>query len=115
MKFTVRRERWARGGKNGPSALRNLQGNQCCIGSVCRQLGASAKNLLGVHTAGQLTMPPQKIKNVLLKRDGLVMIDRKWVDNAYCVNDDTTISDKERESRLKRIFRRAGHTITFID
>ncbi len=109
MRFIVKRNRWLRG---EPSSWlhRPTDHKQCCIGFVCRQLGATVNQVCQHTVAYRVKNLSAEAKLCLLDRSGS---DRNWVQDAYGVNDDLTIEDGEREKKLKAIFKRAGHQLIF--
>lgn len=127
MDFKVDRNKWVRGGKKkfGEPSLLNKQGNMCCLGFCMIQCGfvpadirnqdlpKDAARKYEKKNAKQLTIPGDR----LVWRDDY---DKRIHDTelslaAANVNDDSLISDVERELRLKDIFAEAGHSIEFYD
>lgn len=109
MQFTVKRSEWYRGKGAAPSKLLRTDGTRCCIGFVGQQCGIADSALLNRRTIG--LCPPK---------------DEKWPTwtnsndiadtyEAYEVNDNAKLNDKEREAKLKEIFARNGDEIVFVD
>ena len=116
LNVTVRKRRWARGGKKGPSLMRNKDGNQCCLGFVGRACGYTPAELetLGypedvVINAGKNLFPV-----------GIVVSEMEWSYNSDLaadlirINDDEGIDDTERIERLTVLGREAGINFTFV-
>lgn len=129
MEFTVQRSRWCRAGTNQAprsenrfykpfsatrdeptSFLLTKAGNMCCLGFVCKQLGAADENMLGVGLVND-------INQIGLAGTLIDTFDRPTAlfDKAIPINDDKTISDAEREAKLVDLFAEYGHKLTFVD
>ena len=115
MKFTVKRSKWVRGGLNtkyGPTYLLNKEGNMCCLGFVCKKLGASKDELFRVGFPSFIQSSHKIAKTfqeLLPDLDGKV-----FEDEAASINDDPLLKSNTREARLKKLFRSRGHEIVFV-
>lgn len=113
MRFKVDISKWARqtnGIDCGGSSLRNDLGYQCCLGFCVRQMGVSPVTILGRGMPYDLAnyIGPkryEKIEKVL----GFL------ADDAARINDEENYSDAEKQKRLKKLFKKNGHSITFFD
>jgi hypothetical protein len=123
--LTIERSRWARGGKNGESALLNDDGNMCCLGFACKVLGFKDSTVKNhgvpsdlVNSAGSGSAQRHRgLRAGKLVESGSA--DEGWydtapVDKALTINDDNTISDKMREYRLTPILRKLGFKVRFV-
>lgn len=104
--FTIIEEKWARGGKNGVSSLENEDGNRCCLGFLCLELGA--KYIRG------LDMPWQVVDNEPEMEASLKMLmDSKGHSsnlafNIAQTNDSPSMTDAERKEALGKYFSEMG-------
>jgi len=121
-KFYVERAKWARGGKNGPSALLNEKECYCCLGFLAKACGASDREIDEV-------MEPTDVPK-LDWPDGLVKVDynidsdgekhpnydnSKMCTDIILINDSQQISDTEREKKLTEKFKELDVEVEFID
>jgi len=112
MDFTIKREKWIRG-REGTLLLEN--GCGCVLGHVCVQLGVSTEALLGRCLPGSVARSSPEARlamQPILDEDGLLS---DWASVAMDLNDAPRINDGPRERRIAKEFRRAGHTLTFVD
>lgn len=127
MEFVVDRSKWRSGGVigapyvtgKGITLLLNSEGFQCCLGFVCEQLGIERERLRGQTFPMDLKVEKDHpVQVLLLERKSLPYS----LDSDYCtlenhaanVNDDTTLTRKQREKKLIRLFRDFGHTLKFV-
>lgn len=107
MKFTIERDLWFRGCGPYGSQLLRIDGTMCCIGFVGRTCGATDTQLDRAYASHRQEFWPKWFFNETgTNKPDLVKI--------YNVNDDETISEKKRESKLKAIFKRNGDEIVFV-
>lgn len=124
MKFTIDRSKWLRGlGSERFTYLRTPEGNMCCLGFVCIQLGVHPADILnhripisvvdpgGSH--GLSGEPPEPMVGVLLRPGFPKWAQTDLTREAVDINDDDTISNHERERHLRYLFKKHGHTIVF--
>jgi len=107
MKFIIDRTKWLRGeGYKQSRLLRPSDGKQCCLGQIGRQCGLSVRSIkdqIGPSDA------VQKFHSTRMKWPeplrptpaiGGISCDPDLSRTMMLVNDDTDISDSEREARL---------------
>lgn len=86
-------------------------GQMCCLGHACKALGVKNADMrdIGVpsHVVFYGTVPFRS--HDALRR--LCVVEKHAVE----VNDDPNISPAKRESRIKKILRKAGFKVRFID
>jgi hypothetical protein len=114
MTFTVKRSEWFRGRGRIDSYLLKADGMKCCVGFVCLQLGLADTEIIGERTIHQVLWNWEKETT---KKFAIAGMDNSpsWLGQAYATNDDDTISDVQREERLKALFKQGGHQIEFVD
>lgn len=101
--YTVDRKTWYRG-QGCMSRLLLWNGERCCVGFVGQQCGITDGELFNRTTA--VRCPDPRWPDYLTSLTGC---------DAYNINDDQTINDTERESRLTAIFAEHGDTLLFIN
>lgn len=104
--YYVSRKKWARGGKNGASNLLNRQGCRCCLGHVGQQRRITNENLRAV-----LLPRPEQGNWPKWLVDGESFSEAAA--KAANINDDISITEKQREQKLRAIFRANGDRIVF--
>lgn len=111
-KFTVRRKKWARGRKNGDPALRNDQECMCCLGFALNQISRIPMDDLNGGF-----MPQDTARHCFLtnKDDDGEITDNALAEKASVINDSVKISDSTREKKLKKLFRKHGVIVKFVD
>lgn len=124
MKFTVKRSKWVRGGqkamhKYGPPQLLNANGRMCCLGFVCKKLGASNRELERVGFPSDCTKVSSKFLELFPDKAGTSSDDPDscldmFEEEATRINDDSSIAPNTREALLKKLFRSRGHEIVFV-
>lgn len=113
----IDRSKWRTGGrpysdKLGPTQLLNREGYMCCLGFYCIQLGnKKEEEILGVTA-------PYGVEDTtglefLVNRT--LDINSKFSCEAIEQNDNDLILDKEREERIKELFKRIDVEVTFIN
>lgn len=128
MKFVINRKKWLRGMGLDQSLLHDPYSHkECCIGQVCRQLGVPLKcirdvtQICAIDTFKKKKLfsnLSEKLKPILTKKKSILkdmLIEEEFINKAYIINDDEIICDKERERKLKQLFRNNGHILTFIN
>ena len=125
-KFVIDRAIWRCGGTgpystgdevDSPTYLRNAQGKQCCLGSVCRQLGVPPYAIVDVSRPLTLI----DVYRDALVADGLLL--KREPDHGYIsstlalaavkINDDECTDAKEKEALLTALFKEHGAELTF--
>lgn len=120
MKFVIDRSTWRCGGDKKPSKkgrgdtrLLNKQGFMCCLGSCALQVGADKTSIKNFY----LPKDTKLVLPVLTKEenngDWKFVKDSKLSYTAVCINDRDDISQKEREHKLKMLFKRNHHELVF--
>lgn len=118
--FVVDRRKWGTG-EEGGNLKRDDTGKMCCLGFVGLQCGVPAKNLLSLGTPEELDpKDAQKFPApfITLRVDEWgntiqTYEDGPLINDATGINDDDEISDKMREYKLKRLFKKHGCSIRF--
>ena len=114
MELEIIRSRWARGGINGSSMMRNNDGNMCCLGFLAMRCGYEASDLEGrpspssvIGESGRGNMFPEWITLGYISTSAvglrLMQINDRWADDA------------SREDEITRIMGEHGVTVTFVD
>jgi hypothetical protein len=114
--ITVDRKKWARGGKNGDACLLNDQGNMCCLGFAARQISRISRSALA--DAGMpcdVYMKPSFLTEIDTSSNPNEVQDNALSRAAANFNDDLKISDKMREYKLTRLFKKHGIKIRFVN
>jgi len=116
-KFTVKRKKWARGGQNGEAALLNRQGCMCCLGFAANQISRIPKKQLAdegepcnVYKASSFLTIAERNEDCELD-----IVNNDLSHKAIVINDDEDISDRLREEKLKKLFRKHGVLVKFVD
>jgi len=128
MKFTVDRSKWYRGKGESQSALLRSDDQRCCIGFVGQQCGVpdihmlNYSSILDIEVLNSIRLFPawmQEKEPVNIEELRRIYPDmpehQSRIRLAYCVNDDLSLSDEQREEKLKQIFAAAGDEIEFIN
>jgi len=117
--FSVDRTKWVRGRRRefGATGLLNRQGNLCCLGHYCQQLGVPDVYLYGRGNPAPAAEDAAEDGDYEIP--GLV----QWHGGrahatlltrcAVRVNDDPSISDAERERELSALFASHGIKVEF--
>ncbi len=111
--ITVKRSKWARGGKRGLARLRNDDGNMCCLGFAAEQCGYTKSQIQDQFT-------PEDLKHTsgVRRLIGLTKLDGS--DTVTChelaaTNDDSDLNDTDREKQLQTLAKRAKFRFRFVD
>lgn len=112
---TVRidRTRWQRGKytiKNGSKLLVSKGGRMCCLGFVCLVLGAKKRDILhaGYPAGTMLDLPGLTERNGQIQNTG-------FSEDAASINDDTSLSDRQREIQLRKLAKQNGFIFKFVN
>ncbi len=116
-KFTVRRKKWARGGKNGRAELLNSDGNMCCLGfAACQVSRKTHEQLLNCGKPSEVYLRKSFLTDEYRPEPNWVDVsNNKLTQKAITINDSVKITDETREKRLKALFRKYGIIIKFVD
>lgn len=117
-KFVIDRSKWRCGGEgsygggSGPTKLLNNEGFMCCLGQVSCQLGVPEDEIRGLEYPRHLARrKPQFREQIELLYAGFD--ETPLSRGAYQINDNTLLTDEEREESLIEHFREHGHEIEF--
>jgi hypothetical protein len=116
MTFTIKRSKWLRGAGAG-ELLREDDHLQCCVGQMCSQLGVPDNVIEGecvLEFLSNRVLADERL-SVLITDRGCDIRERKWVETAYGINDETLIADDERERQLADLAAANGHELVFTD
>lgn len=82
----------------------------CCLGFLAREMGYKPCKIRMVHS-------PAYTKDSSLFPDTIVFAgdNTNLCNNMMTINDTCYITDEQREAKLKRLFKRAGIGIKFVD
>lgn len=114
MKFTVDRKKWLRGVGFEESRLLTGDGQRCCFGFVCQQLGMEDDSIMRHLTVGSISFSQRNRRLMDFAFSGNTE-EHDWIWSAYKINDNRSIGDPERESKLVTIFSANGHEIEFVN
>lgn len=115
MKFIVDRKTWYRGKGSDESMLLRDDGMRCCIGFVGKQCGIDdnelqhATTVLSTVSSDSSGIHPSKWPQWF--RHGTAGA----LSVAYSINDDSFITDTDREKKLVALFESHGDEIVFVD
>lgn len=102
MKFTVSRKKWLRGKNWGALFIGNAM--KCCLGFVGQQCGIPTNAMHGKATPRSLG-------------DDYCGKFPAWIQqssaSAVDINDEPNLSDRDRETKLKDLFKKHGDQIVF--
>lgn len=122
MTYTIDRRTWRRGKLGeGEGQLLNYEGFKCCLGFVAIQDGVPADSIIRIGLPSGMIFdknfksPIFGPNKCISNSDDYYFSDSFLTDEAYKINDDTSISEEMREEALKEIFKRYGHEIQFFN
>ncbi len=98
---------WDRG--HGAGYLRNSNGTKCCLGVLGKACGARGITDRGMPNEA----PSRKWPEGLLYGEGEEAINTPLACEIAMINDQETITDKERLKRLRPLFRNLGYKLVF--
>lgn len=119
MNFKVYRGSWVRGSKRhiyGDTTLLNYEKNMCCLGQVAHELGIPLDDL-------EEQTDPRDVPDGKMIEAGFVVravmplyAFQNSAFSGFCIthNDNSTITDKQREALLIEEFKKNGHTLKFV-
>ena len=116
--FTIKRSKWARGGKNGGSSLLNREeGTMCCLGFFGKKNGATDEEIVGwgMPTTAVIYGAPKGAFPGIVRRNNDECMMTQVGEKCIEVNDRGDISDDVRESRLTKLFAKIGWKPRFIN
>lgn len=119
-KLVIDRKRWMRTTPGDPEQTGLLFDDStkkmCCLGFYCRSLGLSIDKIRNVGTPEELCwygdkdVPWQMENSWLLNEKGRDSADTNKLVN---INDNARITDKEKETSIKKIFAKHDVKVTF--
>lgn len=112
-KLVIDRSKWLRG--ESPSYLLTNDGSMCCLGFWCKSQGIEDDAIIhrGLPTA---ISPRDLIKAGVTDMEPFLGVNRPWMWDMFAsINDDTSINDSERETKLEKLFNNIGYTVEFIN
>lgn len=118
--FVVDRSKWFRGKGNEascPSYLRKRNGKMCCIGFVGQQSEVSNKAMKDKTTIHSLSLDDIGKFPEWMRRHTDVLApfsNDSDIGKCYRINDETDITDRQREAKLRKIFKKHKMTIKFV-
>lgn len=110
--YYVSRKKWLRGQGEKSSALLRKDGMRCCLGFVGEQCKIPRKALINKKTPISLKVDIRDRWPKWMVGAGL-HINSEDAYTAMRTNDDEGMTEREREKRLREIFRANGDRIVF--
>lgn len=125
-KLVIDRREWLRG--TGAGQLCDYDNKKCCLGFASAKIGFSEDEMRNITVPIDLVSNELKFTCLLggspiVKTGKKTFGHNKWLLNsgkrtsdvlkAEQINDDTSITDKVRESKLKKLFAKHGCKLTF--
>jgi hypothetical protein len=113
----IDRSKWRTGGDigtnnetgKGATALLNKQGFMCCLGFRCNQMGIPKRLLLNMGTPEDIQ--DWNIPDLVDEEDGK---DTTFVRDAVEINDDYSLTSKEREKKIIEHFATKDIKVEFV-
>lgn len=121
-RFVVKRDKWLRGDDGKTSTLLDRGGCMCCLGFVATQCGVPADSILEEADPSMLDADTAKTVPLLAEiydqdeEDGYAyerVRNSKLSNDAIEVNDDSRLTDAERERHLSELFAAHGYEMVF--
>ena len=109
-KFTVERDRWFRGDRNGSRLVRASDGTMCCLGFLGLALGNPRDHLVDRPAPGDTAFSGCSWPSWMLTSGGG---NSMVAGELMSINDDRTITDETRERSLTELFLRNGVEVEF--
>jgi len=123
QKLIIDRKKWRSGGDNytnvrekGHTSLYNSYGYSCCLGFYCRQIGKIRnKVLLDTGSPENLDIKNFNKIELLISRDSNnnVYDNSNFTDDAVSINDDSSLSNEEREEAIIEHFKKSNIEVVF--
>ncbi len=113
MKVIIDRTNWLRG--EGPSdsyLLRSRDSKMCCLGFVAVSAGATREAITDRETPADSDV--EACLTGLVAEDGDLDINTMVCDRMMTINDDSLLSDAEREQRLIEEASSIGYELEFV-
>lgn len=109
---TVNYPRWLKGSVSGSALFDTRSRKQCCLGFECLARGLKKKDILDMGTPGCVCTENKAIP-LIPGMTGRTGDNLELIAQCMTVNDDTTITDIERMTKLHKLFRRRRLDIKF--
>jgi hypothetical protein len=125
--LTIDRKRWQRGRDTGGTLLDSCDNTMCCLGFVCKAFGLADADIADIALPAQMHWRDKDVLEFLREHDtdGLLLYDNLKVGmsfedtpfalDASDINDNTTITDWQREKELIELFARYNIALSFTD
>lgn len=121
--FKIQRSEWVRGNIGGPSCLLNERDNKCCLGFLCSSYGVSDDSLLGKQTPSKIeehdNLPDWLIKlqyvSTALGNAVLTVYDSYASNILMGINDNTFLTEEQREQKIADLLAAHDVKVTFVD
>lgn len=120
----ISRAKWSRGHSENALLLKHSKvelsgnktarrGNMCCLGFACLAVGAKRKDILdvGLPACTEKLLPGLTEKSPY--RTGFID-DTDFSQSAAEINDDSTITDKQRQKKLRNLADENGFKFVFV-
>lgn len=130
IKVQIDRKTWLRSVVDDQVRLRNEDGNQCCLGFVCKKLGLANNDIENIPDPGSFGdsefmidfgVEGASLKNLVNKLTPHLLTvrghnEKHWVGEAMRLNDydDDDMSEEEREEKLTALFLKNGFELKFV-
>ncbi len=119
MKFEVKRSEWYRGLWENNSALfvkrqdrtsGQMDRKRCCLGFFANACGLSDRQIVNCHELSDVSEVSTKGAT-----DDWNSLPIGLLGDIMETNDNGNTSDEQREKKLTKLFKKAGHEIVFVD
>jgi hypothetical protein len=111
----INRKEWIRGQGSSNSALLTYTGQKCCLGFYClASKKITKKDIFGLES-------PSQVRDARSSRAGISkLLNSNGLNNDICyemmeTNDSKNLDDKERESKLTKLFKLIGTKVKFYN
>ena len=104
MELVINRKRWMRGTDEG-LLLSSTSRRMCCVGFYARKLGMKPCEISDIPG----------LEDTKRGRDVCTWVDHNDLGKLYNVNDESTITDREREAKIRKLFKKHGVRVKFIN
>lgn len=116
MKFIIDVSKWYRGHELGSLLLRE-DGQMCCVGQMCRQLGVDPAYILGqgsIHTVYKDDLKPLP-EDVQDRLKAAYLTNYDYGIDLYSCNDDEALTEQARREQLAELLKISGHEVEFVE
>lgn len=117
MRLVIDRDRWSRGGLNGPVRMLNASGCMCCLGFLARECGYEESEMadrggpvaVRMLTGRDLFPPTLQVGEQGGPVDDLIITNDRIYDD-----DGHRMTERDRESEITRLMAQAGVEVEFV-